>query len=219
MSVDFRYYRLHIIPSYRLNFMDLRLKKFIKDYGVRKRPIDCTKLVRHIQALNHINLEIGFIENITDKFDAEVKYYPYYDLYTIIINRKRISYPFQCSRDRRLNFTLAHEIGHIFLDHLLIPKHMKTKEQLEIEEEEANEFAGRLLLPEEKLLSCNFVSFETVSSYFNVSRQALWKRLNHLMRLDLLNHKPIAEQLKKLKLVVPDDEIPFEPHCFTNKGW
>jgi hypothetical protein len=62
--------------------------------------------------------------------------------YYIAINEKRLlHYPFRFSNDRRLNFTLAHEFGHI-LDHLIISKELKTPSQQQIEEEEANEFAG-----------------------------------------------------------------------------
>ena len=64
------------------------------------------------------------------------------------ININKAKYPFEYSRDRRLNFTIAHEIGHIVLEHLLIPRSLKTGIELFIEEHEANEFAGRLLMPE-----------------------------------------------------------------------
>ncbi|AEY67518.1 ImmA/IrrE family metallo-endopeptidase [Clostridium sp. BNL1100] len=111
------------------------------------------------------------------------------NLYQIIINKDKIRYPFQDSRDRRLNFTIAHELGHILLDHLSIPDILKINEERELEDLEANEFAGKLLIPEKTLLHCNFVSIPAVAEFFNVSNTALWIRLNNLQRLDLLESK------------------------------
>src|SRR5690606_18320362 len=85
----------------------------------------------------------------------------------------------------------AHEIGHIVLEHLLIPRSLKTGIELFIKEHEANEFAGRLLMPEKMLCSCNYYSIDSVAQYFIVSRSALWKRLNNMKRLDLLNSRKI----------------------------
>ena len=98
------------------------------------------------------------------------------------------------ARHNRLDnfwWTVAHEIGHIVLEHLLIPRSLKTGIELFIEEHEANEFAGRLLMPEKMLCSCNYYSIDSVAQYFIVSRSALWKRLNNMKRLDLLNSRKI----------------------------
>lgn len=105
------------------------------------------------------------------------------------INRNRVRYPFETSADRRLNFTLAHEIGHIMLDHLKVPRNLKTGNDIFQEEHEANEFAGRLLMPSKLLSCCNFKSAANVATYFNVSNTALWMRINKMYRLDLLQCK------------------------------
>lgn len=81
-------------------------------------------------------------------------------------------------------------MGHIVLEHLIIPRSAKSQYELAIEEEEAHEFAGRFLMPEKLLLSSNFISREAVSQHFIVSNQAVWKRLNNLKRLDILNSTP-----------------------------
>lgn len=90
-----------------------------------------------------------------------------------------------------MNFTIAHEIGHIVLDHLSIPDELKSPEDRKLEDLEADEFAGRLLLPEELVLSCNFVSIASVAKYYNVSNSALVKRLQYLGKLDLIKSKKI----------------------------
>jgi DNA-directed RNA polymerase subunit RPC12/RpoP len=88
-----------------------------------------------------------------------------------------------------LNFTLAHEIAHLSLGHLLIPRGRKTTTEIAMEESEADSFAGRLLMPEKLLFSCNFYSLDSVSEYFKVSKTALWMRLNNMKKLHLFNSK------------------------------
>lgn len=187
MNYNPRYYRLDIIPEHRQAIIDIRLNWFINDYKIRKWPVDAVQLLKKIKKKGLIDLEYALVTDCSNDFDAEASYHQALNFYYIAINEKKARrYPFRFSSDRRLNFTLAHEFGHIFLDHLTIPKELKSSLQQQIEEEEANEFAGRLLMPERLILTSNFVSQQTVAKYFNVSDQALWKRLNHLKRLDLL---------------------------------
>lgn len=135
--------------------------------------------------LQLIPFTYGFA-GLPNKFDAITEYKAEHNLYITLINRNKVNHPFQSSRDRRLNFTLAHEIGHIVLKHLLIAPQLKTKEEKELEEIEADEFAGKLLMPEKLIFDCNFYSPDAVSEYFKVSKAALWIRLNNLKRLNLL---------------------------------
>lgn len=191
MSYDQRYYRLDLIPKYRQAIIDIRLKSFISDYKIKKWPVDAVTILKQIKKEGFIDLDYVFVPDCSVRFDAEARYYGAKDCFIILINKNKARrYPFKFSSDRRLNFTLAHEFGHIFLDHLYISNDCKTTLQKIIEEEEANEFAGRLLMPENMILASNFVSQTKVAEQFNVSNQALWKRLNHLKRLDLL-HSPV----------------------------
>jgi Zn-dependent peptidase ImmA (M78 family) len=133
----------------------------------------------------------GYVQNLGPEDDAVTQYIPEYDLHLIHINESKVNYPFQCSNDRRLNFTLAHELAHILLGHTLIPRHLKTGEEIELEEIEADELAGRLLMPRSLLFSINYHSIDIAAEYFMVSKIALWKRLNNLKRLDLLRSRNI----------------------------
>lgn len=188
------YYRLDLIPEHRLQIIDIRIQQIISDYNIKKWPINTVKLIRHIKKKGLINLDYMTIPGLSENFDAVARYFTTIDCYLIQINEDKTKrYPWISSRDRRLNFTIAHELGHIFLDHLLIPNNLKTTNQIMIEDEEANEFAGRLLMPADLLLKCNFVSEYQVAKHFNVSEQALWKRLNHLKRLDLLTPSSILD--------------------------
>ncbi|MFT9495487.1 ImmA/IrrE family metallo-endopeptidase [Anaerosolibacter sp.] len=186
------HYTLNKIPQHRIEFIELKLKQFIKKNDIKKWPLDCVVLLKELRDSKRMPLILGSVPVTSSIFDAQARYYPDLNVYMFLINKSKVTYPFKSSKDRRLNFTLAHEIGHVVLGHLDIPDHLKTKKDRDIEEQEANEFAGRLLAPEQKLLSCNFTSIESVAAHFNISKQALWKRLNHLQKLDLIKSKPLV---------------------------
>lgn len=74
----------------------------------------------------------------------------------------------------RLRFTLAHEIGHIFLGHTC---------DGDAEESEANAFAAQLLMPwfTVKMLHCNyFADADNLSAMFGVSITAADRRLREV---------------------------------------
>jgi hypothetical protein len=179
------------IPQYRMQFRESRLRMFLKDYSIKNYPIDCVDLLKTIQSKKGFSLQVGFISKIKDEFDAVSRYVEVNDTFQIILNKNKIHYPFKTSRDRRLNFTIAHELGHILLDHLYIPDSLKSSTERCLEDYEADEFAGRLLMPKEILLNCNFISFSAVAQYFNVSVTALKTRLTNLKKLDLARSKKI----------------------------
>ena len=140
---------------------------------------------RKIQEAGVIHLEIRFCERMPHGVDAVAEYDPDKERYIITIGPVPGDWKKRSSR-RRINFTLAHELAHIFCGHLIIPREMKTGEQLELEELEADEFAGRLLMPERLILNSQFSSLEELSAAFWVSDQAAFIRLNNLKRLDLI---------------------------------
>ncbi len=177
------------IPLYRKQYIDTRLKSFVEEFSIHHCPIDCVELIKRMRESRKIPLQIGAVSRVSDKFDAVSIYVKEQNVYQIILNKNKVRYPFIDSKDRRLNFTIAHELGHIVLDHLCIPNAYKSEYDRHVEDLEANEFAGKLLMPEKTLLRCNFVSIPAVAKYFNVSNTALWIRLNNLQRLDLLDSR------------------------------
>lgn len=89
---------------------------------------------------------------------------PEHDLYIILYNDKDQS-------KEHLNWTLAHEIGHIYCGH---------KKDSRIEEIEAHFFAAQLLMPEYtiyKMSQLGTVSTEDIYLLFNVSITAANKRI------------------------------------------
>jgi len=51
-------------------------------------------------------------------------------------------------------------------------------------------------------LNCNYTSVDAVAEHFLVSKQALWKRLNNLKRLDLLSSASDKNRKGAYKTVV-----------------
>lgn len=90
---------------------------------------------------------------------------------------------------KRQNFTLAHEIAHILLGHDKdgeeIDRRTSIWEPQKQKEIDANDLAGELLLPKEKVLEIWNIrkSFDDVSDYFDASMQACVVRLERLGEL------------------------------------
>lgn len=190
---NIKYYTLNLIPKYRCDYITLRLNWFIQLLGLKNSdwPLDCTNLLKKICDSRLVPLQYGFFE-LSNKYDAFTEYKPEFNVYLMLLNKNKVNYPFEHSHDRRLNFTLAHELAHIALGHLLIPRGTKTEEEKELEEIEADEFAGKLLMPESLIFSCNFYSLDAAAEYFKVSKSALWKRLNNMKRLDVIHSRKIS---------------------------
>ena len=183
-SYDPRYYTLDRLNEVSLSNVRISLKQFMKDYDVTEYPIDCFKLVRKIQDAKLIHLEVLEEGRMSAAFNAVATYLPEVDSFQIVM--KPVPKDWQRrSSWRRCNFSLAHELGHVFCGHLDVPKNMKSAEKKKTEDLEADEFAARLLMPERLILKSQFSSYEELSKEFLVSDQACFKRLNNLKRLDL----------------------------------
>ncbi|EJO5348250.1 ImmA/IrrE family metallo-endopeptidase [Clostridium botulinum] len=171
------YYTLDKIPTHRIEYINKRVEIFIKNFNLRTWPLDCVELILKIQKNQSLPIQIKSIANLSNSFDAATIYSRKNNHFLIIVNREKIHYPFKVSKHRRLNFTLAHELGHIYLNHHELPKTCKSKKDMYIEELEADEFAGKLLMPKDKIYACNFTSLKETATYFNVSTSALLKRI------------------------------------------
>jgi hypothetical protein len=188
-----KYYTIDLIPQHRHEYINLRLQWFIDLFDLKTTdwPLDCTLLIKKMKKLQLIPFEYGFFE-LPSIYDALTAYNSKYDVYLMQVNAYKVNYPYKHSYERRLNFTLAHEISHIILDHLKIPREAKTQEEKTLEELEADQCAGKLILPKQLIVSCNYYSLKSNSEFFIVSETALWKRLNNMKRMDLLNSRRIS---------------------------
>jgi ribosomal protein L37E len=179
------------IPQYRLDYIDLKLEGFKNQLKLTDSPIDCVVLLKKIEELGKYPVQVMYTDGIYNGLDAAAIYIKNLDCYQILLNRHKVRYPYQGSSDRRLNFTIAHEIGHILLEHLLIPNNIKNEQDHDMEELEADEFAARLLMPRKLICSCNYYSLDVVSSYMNVSKTALKVRLCKLGRTDIVASRKV----------------------------
>jgi Zn-dependent peptidase ImmA (M78 family) len=78
----------------------------------------------------------------------------------------KIIYPYKSSKNRQLNFTIAHEFGHLALDHTLSTE-KKTQDEEALENLEADEFAGRFLLPEILIFTTDYYLLSSLLRIFN----------------------------------------------------
>lgn len=185
LSIEDNYYNLDKVPIHRQEYISKRVKDFIKEFKIRTWPLDFVEIILKIQTEQSIPIHVKSITTLSNKTDAATVYSEKDQKFIVVVNRKKIQYPFKISSHRRLNFTLAHEIGHIYLKHYELPDDCKSEEDLKLEELEADEFAGRLLMPAGKITTCNFTSLASVAERFNVSEWAVLKRLSNLKRSDL----------------------------------
>lgn len=183
-----KYCTLDKIPDWKLQYIELRLNWFIEllDLKSSQWPIDCKEILEKLKASQFIRMDYTFID-ATEKFDGLAQFIPEINFFMIYINKNKDNDTYE----KRLNFTLAHEFGHMFLGHLDIPDELKTQEDRDMENLEADEFAGRFLMPEGLIVSLNYFSLASTANYLMVSKNALWTRLNNLKRLDVLNSRTI----------------------------
>ncbi len=100
-------------------------------------------------------------------------------------NQWYIVYNDSCSR-QRCRFTIAHELGHIFLGHSLENKGQFTQTFNKTEsfaEQEANIFASRLLSPACVLWGLNLHTAEQIASVCNISLTAAKFRAERMKTL------------------------------------
>lgn len=96
-------------------------------------------------------------------------------IHTVIYNDRAYE---RASNQSRVQYTLAHEVGHIYLDH--------GADDDRTDEIEANAFASQLLMPEYTILRMyndyGYVNQGAISAIFGVSKSAAQNRLDSLKR-------------------------------------
>ena len=155
------------------------VRRFLQEYDIRSYPVNCFRLLDTVREKKLIRLDVIETSRLSAAFEAVAEYFPAVDSYVIVMKpvpehwKKR-------SPDRRVNFTLAHELGHIFCGHLAIPYEAKSPEERLRDDLEADEFAGRLLMPAGLIRSSRPKDRAVLAEGFLVSEQAAARRLANL---------------------------------------
>lgn len=134
----------------------------VEDYGT-SYPVDLTTLLDH--------LKITVIEHHGD-FTGRGAGVHTRDGYTVVTESPLgICFTIHLNADMpptRQRFTLAHELGHIILDHFLSTCTLTNEEQ----EGAANFFAGYLLAPDVRILALPEFTVDAIAAAFALSHEA-----------------------------------------------
>lgn len=156
------------------------------------------RLANEIREVYHIEIPIKDIDEVVRKLDGKIEYIDnicfsdFFDGTIKIIDEHSFLIRTPTDSIERKNFTIAHEIGHLFLHmgYIILPeiwnKGDRTKfhkfDDMELEYQ-AHRFASAFLMPKDKYIkkikeysSDGRIDIKEVARYFNVSMQAATNR-------------------------------------------
>lgn len=149
-------------------------------------PVDPFQIIKNnrwgLVTYSEIAREQGvWIEDVIAAFQSE-------DGYTIYDGTNyTIAYNDTIHNQGRIRFTLMHEIGHIYMNHLfdfdetILMRSALTENKYKVLENEANSFARNSLAPVMVVKALNLISAHAVADYFGMSYSASVVRLNALI--------------------------------------
>ena len=143
------------------------------DCGIDNLPIDILKITRH----HGIHVIKNSCVNVLNKNEKGRSYFSGTDWHVVYDD----SCPTQISR-----FTVAHELGHIFLKHelkLLEYGHMRSINPKPLSEEQADKFAVRLLCPACVLWGLDLHTAEEIARHCRVDMSIAEKRARRMKTL------------------------------------
>ncbi len=148
----------------------------IIDYNIDKLPVLVTSI---IEKSNNIRIIKNSHANVLSKKDSGMT----------ICKNKIFNIIYRDSESSsRCRFTIAHELGHIFLGHLLIntPQY-RTFAVRDDNESAANVFARDLLAPACVLHELNVITAADISKLCNISLEAATYREQRMRELEVRN--------------------------------
>lgn len=159
--------------------------QFIEEYKINSFPVDPFNLAKKMEIPLTSYSELSSINGQTTEFIIEQ--FGSEDGFTIFQNgRYSIVYNDDLTNsDKRLNFTLLHEFGHIYLGHFKFKKTLLLRNNLaeheyKVLENEADCFARNVLSPAPIVNNLGFKHPGIISNIFNISFQAAKARLGYL---------------------------------------
>lgn len=204
------------IPKYaRYSYCSKRSCDFLEKYKINSFPINPYEIInkekyglmKYSELMKEYNCSLGKVCTCLRSSDGKTVLADGY--YTIAYN--------DFKSPTRIRFTLMHELGHIFLNHLIDFEKTEmfrngefvgslTKQEYRVLENEANAFARNVLSPISMYLTLKDKSVNNVASTFGISTSAATARIDFV--------KSDIELIKSLKLT---RKVMFVYHRFMNK--
>jgi Zn-dependent peptidase ImmA (M78 family) len=183
-----------MISSYRLNIISVKVQELHKQFNIAEFPIKMPQILKKFYGDKIVIKQV----DIQGSADVVANYDSIHDVTAIIINKNRTSPHLH----KRLNFSLAHELGHIVLGHYKFYA-STNKVSLDYIEEEANEFAAQFLVPERQFIIRPYDE-KWLSDIFFVSTEVIKKRYEHV------NSRNKAKSSEQIKLDMMIDKYLFD---------
>jgi Zn-dependent peptidase ImmA (M78 family)/RNA polymerase subunit RPABC4/transcription elongation factor Spt4 len=175
-----------IFPTYaRYSKVMFHVNNFLAEENILSFPIDPYQIIKNNKwgfiTYSELAQEHGvWIEDIINAFQSE-------DGYTIFDGANyTIAYNDTIQSKGRIRFTLLHEIGHIYLRHLIdfdetvLTRSTLTDHKYRVLENEANSFARNILAPVILVRELNLKSIHDLVKFFEISKAAANIRLKYL---------------------------------------
>lgn len=172
------------IPDYaRYDYCNQRACDFLEQFEIKSFPIDVEKIIsdnswgltRYSELMNVFSCDL---EKVIQCLRSKDGYTQLDD------NNYSIAYNDAEQLGNRKRFTLMHEIGHIYLNHLIdfeatrLYRGSLTKEENGVLENEANAFARNVLVPTAMLEHLKDKSTYNIAQQFGITEKAAKTRLN-----------------------------------------
>ncbi len=150
------------------------------DFNVKSLPVKIGDILNELE-ITFVSYEYGsdYIKKLGYKELSEVS-----DGFSVFYNGQFIIFYNDTRTKQRKRFVLAHELGHILLNHFENGNRNFTDEQ----EEQANIFASRLLAPACVLHELRLFTKEEIAMTCDVSLEFAEYRLKRLMELEERNN-------------------------------
>lgn len=227
------------IPSRaRYSYCNTRACEFLEEFNITTFPVDPWTIIRknkwgiapYSELMNNFNCTREKIQKLLGSKDG----FTAWDHFNYTI-----SYNDDYRLGDRVRFTLMHEIGHIYLNHLvdfeatILRRNSLTKDENQALENEANAFARNVLVPTVMLDYLTDKSVKNISTTFGITSAAAKARLsfylndikenknyNILERLRLILYKILYKKTCSIcnYEVVSKDDI-FCPICGSKNSW
>ena len=185
---------MKIPNSARYNYVNEKVFNFLISENITEFPLNPFEIikqnkwgiVKYSEIMKEFNCNLDTVIKILKSHDA----YTQYDgnNYTITYN-DLIDYP------DRILFTLMHEIGHIYLGHLIdfeettIYRNNLVRKKYKVLENEANAFSRNSLAPEPLITNLKSKKIYIIKKIFNISNKAAETRLRFLKEDSKINNQ------------------------------